>query len=223
MKLYPLRFAFVASILALTCVAGTARATLLSYQPDPVNLNDLDHHYSYSWRIDNINLPTNAVITSATLSFANIANWNSTPNMLFTYLMDTATKAGVNTFQDHPLNESPIGDITDHFANGAVIPSLISSSTAKTKLFQQSFTTTPVDYTFTFTSGELTTLMNYIQNGHDVALGFDPECHFFNDGLKFCINYMTPVPEPANVIAVLCLVALAIGFETRRRLCKVKA
>ena len=213
-------------VLALTCVAGAARATVLTYQPNPVDLDDLDHHYSYSWRIDNINLPSNAVITSATISFANIANWDSTANMLFVYLLDTASKGGVNTVQDHPLNESPIGDITDHFANGFnASAGLLSSTTAMTKLFQKSFTTTPVDYTFTFTSAELTTLMNYIQNGHDIALGFDPECHFFNDGITFTLTYITPVPEPANVVAVFCLVAVAIGYELRRRrrYCAVKA
>lgn len=219
------RLVFTA-VLALGCLAGTARATVLTFQPDPVDLDDLDHHYSYSWRIDNINLPSNAVIQSATISFANIANWDSTPNMLFVYLLDTATKAGVNTVQDHPLNESPIGDITDHFANGFnVSAGLISSTTAMTKLFQKSFTTTPVNYTFTFTSDELTTLMTDIKNGNDVALGFDPECHFFNDGITFTLNYITPVPEPANVVAVFCLVAVAIGYELRRRsrYCVVKA
>jgi hypothetical protein len=219
------RLVFIA-VLALGCLAGTARATVLTFQPDPVDLDDLDHHYSYSWRIDNINLPSNAVIQSATISFANIANWDSTPNMLFVYLLDTATKAGVNMVQDHPLDESPIGDITDHFANGFnVSAGLISSTTAMTKLFQKSFTTTPVNYTFTFTSDELTTLMTDIKNGNDMALGFDPECHFFNDGITFTLNYITPVPEPANVVAVFCLVAVAIGYELRRRrrYCVVKA
>jgi hypothetical protein len=210
--------------LSLVCLANTSRATVLSYTPDPADLYDLDHHYSYSWRIDNINLPTNAVIDSATITFSNIANWDSTPNMLFVYLLDTATHSGVNSVQDHPLDESPVGDITDHFANGFnVSAGLISSTTKMTKLFQQSFTTTPITYTFTFTGAELTTLMNYIDNGHDVALGFDPECHFFNDGITFTFDYVTPVPEMANGIPVFCLVAIAIGFELRRRRSMVKA
>jgi len=207
---------------SLACLTNTSRATVMSFTPSPADLYDLDHHYSYSWRIDSISLPTNAVIDSATLTFSNIANWDSTPNMLFGYLLDTATHSGVNTFQDHPFDEVPVGDITDHFANGAVIPSLITSSTAMTKLFQQSFTTTPTTYTFTFTTAELTALTNYINNGHDVALGFDPECHFFNDGVTFTFDYVTPVPEMANAIPVFCLLAVAIGFELRRRHSAVK-
>ncbi len=209
--------------LSLLCLATTSRATVLNYTPNPADLYDLDHHYSYSWRIDNINLPSNALIESATLTFTNIANWDSNPNMLFVYLLDTATHSGVNSFQDHPLYEAPVGDITDHFANGAVIPSLVSGTTAMTKLFQKSFTTTPTTYTYTFTASQLTTLMNYIGNGKNVALGFDSECHFFNDGITFSINYVTPIPEMANGIPVFCLVAVAIGFELWRRRSAVKA
>jgi len=211
------RFLLTAACTLSFVLPNTAPAavTSLSFQPTPVDLNDLDHHYSYSWRIDGIDL-SNVSLTSATLSFKNIANWDSNPNMLFVYLMDTATHAGVNTFQDHPLSEAPIGNIIDHFANGAVIPSLITGSTAITKLFQKSFTTTGTDYTFTFNSAQLQTLSQYITNGHDIAFGFDPECHFFNDGITFTMNF-TPVPEFASVVPVAILVALATALEIRRR------
>ena len=39
----------------------------LAFQPNPVDLNGLDHHYSYSWQIGSINL-TNISVTSATLT-----------------------------------------------------------------------------------------------------------------------------------------------------------
>ena len=62
----------------------------MTFQPNPVDLNDLDHHYGDAWRIDNLNL-SNVSITSATLTFANIATGDcSTANMLFVCLMDTA-------------------------------------------------------------------------------------------------------------------------------------
>jgi hypothetical protein len=159
---------------AFACLTTGARAavTTLDFQPNPVDLNDLDHHYSYSWRIDNLNLGKIS-ITSATLTFSNIAN-------------------------------------------GAVIPSLITSSTAMTKLFQKSFTTTPTTYTYTFTATQLAALTTYISNGDDVAFGFDPECHFFNDGITFAMTF-TPVPEMASTIPALCLIFLAIAIEIRGR------
>lgn len=205
-------------VIAICALGSSARAALsqLSFQPNPVDLNDLDHHYSYTWRLDNINL-NNALITSATLSFANIANWDNTANMLFVYLLDTAKGSGVQSFQDHPLDEAPVGDIVDHFANGAVIPSLITSSTAMTKLFQKSFTTTGTTYTYTFNASQLAALTSYINNGHDIAFGFDPECHFFNDGITFTMNLATPIPEAGTVLPVAILVFVATVLETRRR------
>lgn len=45
--------------------------TTLSFQPNPVDMNDLDHHIAYTWRLDNISL-SGMAITSASLTFTNI-------------------------------------------------------------------------------------------------------------------------------------------------------
>jgi hypothetical protein len=209
------RFLLLSICAAVCLVATPARATLMSFSPTPSDLFDLDHHYSYSWRLDNINL-NNVTISSATLTFTNIANWDSNPNMLFVYLMDTAVGSGVRSLQDHDLSEAPVGNIVDHFASGFNSPGLVLSTTAKQKLFQHSFTTTPTTFTYTFTAAQLTALMNYINNGHDVAFGFDSECHFFNDGITFTMN-VVPIPEVASVLPVALLVGIATAFEIRRR------
>jgi hypothetical protein len=214
MKSFDIRYFLAACVFA--CIGLTpARAALvpLTYQPNPADLGDLDHHLVYSWRIDNINL-SNVSISSASLTFKNIANWDSNPNMLFVWLLDTATHSGVATFQDVNSNQAPVVDIADAFLSP--ITSLVANGTAKQKLFQQSFTTTATNFTYNFLPGDLTTLQNYINNGHDIAFGLDPDCHFFNDGVTFTLNCV-PVPEPANLFPVACLVAGAIGLETRRR------
>jgi hypothetical protein len=215
MKLNYSRFLLLALCATVCFVATPARASLVSFSPTPSDLYDLDHHYSYSWRLDNINL-NNVTITSASITFTNIANWDSNPNMLFVYLMDTAVGSGVRSLQDHDLSEAPVGNIVDHFASGFNSPSLVLSSTGKQKLFQHSFTTTPTTFTYTFTAAQLTLLMNYINNGHDVAFGFDSECHFFNDGITFTMN-VVPIPEVASLLPVGLLVAIATAFEIRRR------
>ena len=209
-------------LLAITCAAAfaclatgsRAATTTMDFQPNPVDLNDLDHHDVYTWRIDNLNL-SNVSVTSATLTFTNIANWDSNPNMLFVWLLDTAIGSGVRTTQDVNASQAPVTDISDFFTNASLSP-LVASGTAKTKLFQHSFTTTPTTWTYTFDANELAALQNYINNGHDIAFGFDPDCHFFNDGIKFTMT-LTPVPEMASAIPALCLVLLATAFEVRRR------
>jgi hypothetical protein len=207
---------FLAAACALACLCLTpTRAALvpLTYQPNPVDLGDLDHHLVYSWRIDNINL-TNISVTGASLTFKNISNWDSNPNMLFVWLLDTATHSGVASTQDVDPSQVPVVDIADAFLNP--LTSLVANGTAKQKLFQQSFTTTGADFTYNFLPSDLTALQSYINNGHDIAFGLDSDCHFFNNGITFTMN-VVPVPEPAGLFPVGCLVAGAIGLEIRRR------
>src|SRR6185312_1157332 len=108
--------------LALLCIAAGfaaanyagAAATSLSWQPSPADLNDLDHHQVYTWRIDNISINP-ATITSATISFNNIANWDTNSNVLHMHLLDSARFAGVASFVDDPTNSAPVTDFTDDF------------------------------------------------------------------------------------------------------------
>ena len=133
--------------------------------------------------------------------------------MLFVWLLDTAVNSGVATVQDVDPSQVPVTSIVDAFLSPI---SLVSAGTAKTKLFQQSFTTTGHDFTYTFTAAQLQALTNYINSGHDIAFGFDPDCHFFNDGIIFTMN-VVPIPEVANILPIACLLAGALALEIRRR------
>jgi hypothetical protein len=214
MKLHSSRILFIALCAAGCLAAGSARAALapMTFTPNPADLGDLDHHLVYTWRIDNISL-NNISVTGATLTFKNIANWDSNPNMLFVWLLDTAVNSGVATVQDVDPSQVPVTSIVDAFLSPI---SLVSAGTAKTKLFQQSFTTTGHDFTYTFTAAQLQALTDYINSGHDIAFGFDPDCHFFNDGIIFTMN-VVPIPEVANILPIACLLAGALALEIRRR------
>lgn len=162
---------------------------------------DLDHHDAYTWRIGGVNLAGQS-ITSATLTFRNISNWDTNQNRLFIHLLDTAKNAGVASFQDAPANQSPVTDINDDFAGQRYLNNpLVNSGTANTFLTQQSFTTTPVNFVYTFTADQLKVLSTYFLNGSDIAFGFDPDCHFWNDGIAFSFT-TTPntVPEPTTML-----------------------
>ena len=212
--------AAVCAIFGVIAAASSASAavTTMSWQPSPVNLNDLDHHSLYTWRIDNINVNP-STITSATISFDNIRNWDSNYNVLHIHLLDTARFSGVASFIDDPTNSSPVTDFTDDFSNTRFHGNsgwLVANGTSDTFLKDKTFSETPVDYTYTFSADELTALQQYLAHGEDIALGFDPDCHYFNDGITFTLNF-TPVPEVANMIPIALLLIAAIGFEIRRR------
>jgi len=219
------------SALSLVALVGTffaaqASAAMVTYQPTPADLNDLDHHSVYTWRIDNVSLQ-GGTISSASLTFKNIANWDTNANVLHLWLLDTAKLGGVGSFIDDKTNSVPVSDLTDDFSNTRFHSDpnwLVANGTSKIFLKDQSFTTTPGTFTLNFNAAQLDVLRTYINNGNNLAFGIDPDCHFWNDGVSFTMN-ITPVPEMNALFPLVGLLAAVSSTHIlrRRRMARLSA
>lgn len=194
----------------VTALPAVASADTITFQAPATAPNagsggsrqfDLDHHSAYTWKIGGVNL-AGKTITSATITFRNISNWDRNPNMLFVHLLDTAKNAGVASFQDAPGSQTPVTDIHDDFAGTRYLNNpLVTAGTGNTFLTQQSFSMTATNFVYTFTAEQLQILSTYFLNGGDMAFGFDPDCHFWNDGIAFSFTTApTATPEPTTLI-----------------------
>ena len=78
-------------------------------------------------------------------------------------------------------------------------------------------TTAVPSWKYTFNSAQLAALTAYINDGSPIALGLDPDCHFFMSSIQFDMTYgavpTSAVPEPGT----LMLLGSGVVYLIRRR------
>ncbi|MCD6394920.1 MAG: hypothetical protein J7M40_15630 [Planctomycetes bacterium] len=172
----------------------------IGYSPTPSDMYDLDHAYYYTWGID---LGFNSTdpgyeIQAAELVFTNIRNWNANPNILFLHMFESAPSG----LQDNRDNQGAYDyDFDDAFAGEGVLLGTWANNPAGQ----------PVDLVFTF-EGETLALLNQYAADGNIGFGLDPDCHFYNSGIKFIATVPTP-----GALLLGGIGTMLVGWLRRRR------
>lgn len=187
---------------ALLAISSVVYAGTYFFAPDPANLGSLAHAENYAWRI--LWSPAaGEMITGAELTIRNIDNWAFEPNAnwLRIYLLDTPPTNGrrsgatVWTWTDNELKDNWKG-------KGDWIATYTDNSRGKE--------------TLVYDLGQMALLDNLSEYAADgvFGFGFDPDCHYYNDGV--CLKITTAaVPEPPSGLVVF--LATAIGAARFRK------
>jgi len=208
-------FTFTATTTAANTNNNTNKVNETDYAGGATQF-DLDHHNAYTWKISGMSsIPTGQSIISAQICFKDIANWDTNANKIFVHLLNTANNSGIGTVVDDPNDNV----MSDYFGGANSLgPSLGADNI---KLFDASFNMVgqggyvAQNYVYTFTAAQLATLAAYINAGNNIAFGFDPDCHYWNNGITF--TYTTAVTQTPEPVSMILLGTGLAGLYVRRR------
>lgn len=189
-------------MVAVICAGASAWAGTYAYYPSPANLNNLDHWKYCSWGVDLTNIPAGETITSATLYFDSIDNWlgGCEENYLYIHLLDSPAPG----FTEWP---DVLGGYGDDWGGAGPLVATYSDSAYGAENLQYDLGSL----------GLLDTFKAYAADG-TAGFGFDPDCHYWNEGARLDVSTRTSdVPEPSSIMLILTGGIPALGMALRRR------
>lgn len=188
------------------------------------DIGDLDHTKAYEFGIQNWNIPDGQHVVGATLTFRNIWDWTvEDDNLFITLLDDPSAGAGWENFgpgyaPSHPRyspfsyqgrlkvtgdNPGDLPDLGDDFAGQGVSIGYWTDPIGGVA--------TGFDLVFDFNPTQVAALLEFTKDGN-FALGLDPDCHYYNDGVIFTVR--TEVPEAASSLGLMAIALAGLtGFR----------
>lgn len=217
--------AFIIFIFVLCLwAAQTSAVSVNTYEfvPNPSNLENLDHHYYYAWGMQ-WSIPDTQVIESAFLEIYQINNWDEpreTNDVLHLWMLDQ--KPALNWQSNH--NNWP--GISRGYDNQGYGDPFVSSGgtfltdyTDDNAYYRRGWKNPAEDILINL---PVDVLAGYINNDGLFGFGFDPDCHYYNCGIKLTIITRpggggNMVPEPATMLGSLLSLGSLGGYLMRRK------
>jgi hypothetical protein len=209
------------------------------------DLDDLDHSKYYVWLINSFSLAANEHVTGATLTFNNIYNWQrESGDQLYIHLLDNKPSLSLSLIREKTGVDAILGagvktyntklfTGTDNQGGGDKFNGIGTKITPVWSDPDDNRSDNDLVYDFAHLGGYVDTdgdivngtvsilaiLEQYMRNGDNFALGFDPDCHYYNDKVTFIVTTeTTSAPEPGTLLLLGAGVSAlaAIGWRRRR-------
>jgi hypothetical protein len=208
---------FMAVLLVITgsslANVATWSGNTVTIRPNDADLADLPHDQYFTWGIDVSSLQ-GKTITGAVLTYTNIYDWTVEQDHLYTHLLDNASLE-VRSFTDNQGGG-------DNFSNQGILlenglPD--GDSVLNTPGWNDPAGGSARNFNLVYDFGALGLLSQLNAWAADGRIGFgiDPDCHYFNDGVKFVITTSSAVvPAPGAVLLGGIGISI-VGWLRRRR------
>jgi hypothetical protein len=207
-------------LLALCATTFSASAASFTFKPNDGSGNtadmfDLDHYYAYSWGVSGASADTlrdslvsgGQQIVSVKLTIWNVWDWTVENDILNIHLLDDPAK-GITSIYDNQSGG-------DYFAGkGPFLTSWTDPKGGDTS--DKTF-----DFIYNFTTGNINSLTSFILDSTATGmamfgLGFDPDCHYYNDGIQLdIVTAPKQVPDGALSVSLLGLGLLSLAAFRR--------
>lgn len=244
------RFAYAMCVLLAVSCSIAAQAGVYTFVPNPTDMRDLSHNEWYMWKFT-WSAPAGEQITEATLTFKDITNWrNESYNRLQVHLINDPSTSGW-TYLNQRTEYGKVqrtyvrtdnDNSSDNFASWTN-QKLVGIYSDRDGVYHEYSASSDPDITFTFS--DLANIC-YDSNGNPInidpdpnptdliptlnawaadgnwALGFDPDCHFYNNGITFTVTTAPtppdqPIPEPATIVLASLGMSAMLGARRMRR------